>query len=238
MPYRRFSRNSTRRPRRRYARKPRVSKPVRRYVKRMMPKAELKRVLNQYDEVSSSTLTGGSSMDLTNITQGTALSQRSGTQVYIKGLHIKGVLNNNAAGTNFLRMVIGWVPGQADTTYATSHWFGDNNYAGGTNTVSGIGGLNIIYQPLNKLQIRPVYDKVFRLGPTTDVTGSTLFSKFFKLNKRIKFNANNAGPGYPLSPYQDWSLVAAVFCAESGDDVGVGQIIETSFIARVFFTDC
>jgi len=230
MPIRRA--RTSRRPRRRVTKRTRVPVATKRYVKRMMPKVELKRFASYNDEISHSTLTEGSALPLINISQGTGVYQRAGNQLTVKGFHIKGLFNNNAATPNYVRMLLLWSTIDSSTTFNTMPLFSDANLAGGTGTVSGVTGANMLYYPVNRLTYTPIYDKIYKLGGSGDPSCTRMFSKFIKMNKTIKYIANNAGDSY-----QDWQLTLVMCVAEAGDDVGLGQTIEVSHVARVFFTD-
>jgi len=197
-----------------------------------MPKTELKRNVSYYDEISQSTLTQGSVTPMISITQGTGVNSRIGNQITVKGFHIKGLFNNNAATPNYIRMLLVWSPCDTVTGLTTSYLFADANQAGGVAGVGSVNGANILYYPVNKNAYRPVWDKVFKLGGSGDPSCTRMFNKFIKMNTTIKYNGNNAGDGS-----QDKQLTLFVLAAESGDDVGMGQTVELSHVGRVFFTD-
>jgi len=108
-----------------------VSAATKKYVRRMMPKTELKRNVSYYDEISQSTLTQGSVTPMISITQGTGVNSRIGNQITVKGFHIKGLFNNNAATPNYIRMLLVWSPCDTVTGLTTSYLFTDANQAGG-----------------------------------------------------------------------------------------------------------
>jgi len=205
-------------------------KAIQKAVRPLQP--ELKRVATFYDEIGQNTLTQGSSVDLINVQQGNGAYQRGGQEIRVKGFHIKGVLNNNATTPNYIRMVLAWVPGAQDTTFASTYWFKDANAAGGAGTISTVSGANILYTPLNDVLIQPVWDKTIKLGGSADPTCTTLFSKYIKMDKLIQYNANTTGVGA-----MNKQLTLVVFSAEAGDDTGLGQTVELSFVGRTFFTD-
>nr|QTE03355.1 MAG: capsid protein [Emberiza rustica CRESS-DNA-virus sp.] len=224
-------RKSRRRPAKK-SRKSGVSAATKKYVRRMLPKVELKRNVLNSDEVSISTLTQGAMYPLTSLTQGTGSYQRIGNQVTIKGFHIKGLLNNNATTTNYMRMLLVWTNIDTLTTFSTAALFDDVNLAGGTGGTGTIFGANILYYPINKMTFKVAYDRVFKLGGSGDPASSRMFSKFIKMNTRLKYVANNAGDAY-----QDKQLSLVLLAAQSDDDVAAGQVIETSFMARTYYTD-
>jgi len=197
-----------------------------------MPKAELKRNAVYYDEISQSTLTMGSASPMIAVTQGTGVYQRTGNQIVAKGFHLKGLLNNNASTPNYVRMLLAWSNTDTVTTFSTAQLFADANNAGGTANTGTVNGANVLYYPINKTAFTPVWDKVIKLGGYTDPSCTRMFNKFIKMKKTIKFIANNSGDGL-----QDKQLTLFILAAQADDDTGVGQTIEVSHVARLFFTD-
>jgi len=221
----------TRRPKR-TSRRSKVPAATKSYVKRMLPKTELKRFVSYYDEITGSTLVEGSAVPLTNIGQGTASYMRIGNEICVKGLHIKGLFNNNAATPNYVRMMVLWSACDTNTSFGSAYYFAESNLAGTTGTISNVTGANMMYYPLNTKQFTPIYDKVFKLGGSGDPSCTRMFSKFVKLNKRIKYIANNYGDGL-----QDYQISVVYLYAESGDDTTSGQIVETSHVCRLWYSD-
>jgi len=197
-----------------------------------MPKAELKRNAVYYDEISQSTLTMGSASPMISVTQGTGVFQRSGNQIVAKGFHLKGVLNNNSATPNYVRMVLAWSNTDTATAFASASLFADANNAGGVATTSTVNGANVLYYPINKTSFMPVWDKVIKLGGSQDPSCTRMFSRFIKMKKTIRFIANNSGDSL-----QDKQLTLFILVAQADDDVGLGQTVEVSHVARLFFTD-
>jgi len=225
------TRTKTRRTRR-TTRRPKVPLATKKYVRRLLPKVELKRIVSYQDEVSNSTLVQGSSLPMIAIPQGLQVWNRIGNEVKIKGFHIKGILNNNATTPNYVRMVLAWAPMDTVVTLNGSNLFADTDLAGNTGGVTSIPGLNIMYFPINRTQYTPVFDKVFKLGGSGDPSCTRMFSKFIRMNKTLKFIANNTGTGVQSAQLSLWYLVA-----EAGDDTTGGQAIEINHVARTYFTD-
>jgi len=119
-----------------------------------------------------------------------------------------------------------------DVGFTTSNLFADTNLAGSTGGVTTLPGLNIMYFPINRLQYTPVIDKVYKLGGSGDPTCTRMFSKFVKMNKTVKYVANNTGTGVQSHQLTVWYLVA-----EANDDTTGGVAIEVSHLARTYFTD-
>jgi len=198
-----------------------------------MPKVELKRIVSYVDEVPLSTLVQGSALPMFAVTQGTAVWNRSGNEVSVKGFHIKGILNNNATNPQYIRMIAAWTAADTDVGFTTATLFADVSLSGTTGGTSTIPGLNIMYHPINRMQYTPVIDKVFKLGGSGDPTCTRMFSKFVKMNKTVKFLANSTGTGV-----QSHQLTLFYLVAEGNDDTTGGVAIEVNHVARTFFTDC
>lgn len=197
--------------------------------------AEKKKKINYVDEVNVNTVSQGQFYDMLYIGQGTDSQTRIGDEIKASGLHIKGVLRNNSTTTtNYVRMVVFW---SKDTTNYTSSsdLFQLNAGTSADFTNANVAGLNSIYMPLNKAQITPIYDKVFRLGMTTsDDGGDTIFfNKFLKLhNRRIKYEGSAVG-ATNLAP----RLHLGIWASEAPDDTGAGTNVELSCIHTLYFTD-
>lgn len=234
MPYRR--RAPVRRPRRRATRgrKPVVSRAVVKYVKRHMPKVEMKRFITFYDESVITTLAGYDPRPLLDLSQGTGAYERIGNEVQAKGMFLRGIVHNNAAITNIFRMVIVGCAGDVDNNLANAELFMDANNAGGTSILTGsAAGLNSMYYPINKAKFDVLYDKVFKLSPSgVDSNDTQLFRKFIKLNRKIRFEGTTTGQ-YNMN----YRYHALVWNAESPDDVTVGTTVEFSCHCTTYYTD-
>lgn len=199
-----------------------------------MPKVEMKRWIAFYDESAISTLTGFNTVPLASIDQGTGAYQRVGNQITAKGIYIKGMMHNNAAFTNCLRMCILGHPGDVDMTIAAGEFYKDANNAGGTSILTGgAAGLNAMYYPINNAKFQVLYDRVFTFSPqNTDRNDTLRFRKFVKLNRKIMFEANTSGVNN-----QNYNYFLLIVSAEGGDDVGLGSTVEFSAQASFFYTD-
>lgn len=198
-----------------------------------MPKVELKRVLQLVDESSISTLAALDPRYLFDINQGTAVNNRTGNQIIAKGVSIKGIVHNNGANTNFMRMVLLGHTSLEDVSI-TGQFFGDANLAGAATTLTGgAAGLNSMYYPINKLKFQVLMDKVIKCGPAgVDSTDTQTFRHFVKLNRKIKFAANQSG-----SDGQSYRYTLVFWTAEGPDDTALGQTLEVSAHVQAFFTD-
>lgn len=226
------TRTKARRTSKRVTRRSKVPAATKSYVRKMMPKVELKRVVSYLDESAQSSLIQGSSISMLGVTQGLQAWNRIGNEIRVKGFHVKGIFNNNGTAPNYVRMVLVWSACDTDTTLTAANLFGDIALSGTTGGTSTIPGLNIMYYPINRIQYTPVYDKVFKLGGSSDPSCTRIYSKFIKMNKTIKYIANSTGTGV-----QNYQLSLFYLVAEAGDDTSGGITTEVSHVARVFFTD-
>lgn len=200
-----------------------------------MPKVEMKRWIAFYDENAVSTLTGLDPRPLTDIDQGTGAYQRIGNEIQAKAIYFRGIMHNNAAITNCVRMAILGTNGDADITIATGEFFKDSNLAGGaTGTFGGAAGLNSMYYPINTAKFDVYYDRVFKLSAVSVDSNDTMqFRKFIRLNRKIKYEATTSGLNN-----QNYRYLMVVWTAEGGDDVGVGTVVEFSAQTHFYYTDC
>jgi len=197
----------------------------------MMPKVELKRNMTYFDEISGSSLTGGSSTPVAQISQGTGVYQRNGNKITVKGLHIKGLFHNNATKTQLVRIMVLSSKINTTTNFQDMALWDNANQAGGVSTPNGSGGANAMYQTLNKRSYTAYWDKIYKLGPVTDPSGVVVFNKFIKMNKVINFISNNTG-----DTQQD-QISVVISIAQADDDTGLGEIVEQSFNAALYYSD-
>jgi len=195
----------------------------------------MKRWVSFADETLITTLAGLDARPLTDITQGTGAYQRIGNQIHAKGIYLRGVMHNNAAITNLMRVLVVGFAGDIDITLAAGEFFQDANLAGGTSLLTGgAAGLNSMYYPINKAKFDVIYDRVFKMSPANVDSSDTLnFRKFIKLNRKILFEANVAGQ-YD----QNYRYAILAWTAEAPDDVGVGTTVEFSCHSQFYYTDC
>lgn len=209
----------------------RVAKAVVR--KEMARNSELKVKYNQGQELAVSTLTQGTNWyDLTAIDQGVGGEDRIGREVMLKGIDLRGHIHNNGANTNWVRIAVFKAYEQTDMSSLSTIFKRSTDAA----DFSLITGIRTIYYPFNNTELKCVYDKTIKLNPVA-TTGSNdesaMFRHFIKRNERIRFEAN-ANEGQDVQRPRYW---LAVWAAESAEDVGVGQTIELSYLARTFFSD-
>nr|UOF78032.1 capsid protein [Cressdnaviricota sp.]UOF82862.1 capsid protein [Cressdnaviricota sp.] len=190
-------RPTLRRPRR-YKKKPAVSKAVVKYVKRHTPKPEFKRELDGFTEnIVSATITPYLNFEPL-IAQGTALNQRIGCQIRMKGIYLKTMFHNNSTLTQTVRCLVLSTSSDTDTTPATMELFQDISSAGAVTTIqtSGTNFGNMLFR-INKRKFHVHYDRVFKLGSTNSTDGKDviILRKLIKLNSTIKYEANTTGVG-------------------------------------------
>lgn len=194
---------------------------------------ELKRRYGTQTETSISTVNqGGNWHALSNVDLGTGRDNRIGHEIIAKGIHVAGHLHNNGAGTNYVRMVILEERTQADFTGVEKLFEG----ATATQDFTGVNSMSAMYYPIQKVDYKVFYDKVFKLNPVAS-TGkndeSRMFKKFIKLNRKMLFE-NQTSQGAAVQRPRYW---IGFWAAESARDEGLGQNIEMSMLTRFYFTD-
>jgi len=227
-----------RRPRhRRTKRKAVVSRAVKKYVRRSMPRVEMKQIWYHDNEVQLNTLTQGAMQGYPQIANGQSNSTRIGSDISLKGVHVKGTLYNNSGSESYARLLIVGHPGTIDPNYATFPLF-KNTSAGATTTISGLNGLDTMYYPLNNTEIKVHYDKKFRLAGSATAGGPSntrMFSHFVKFpgkGKLIRYKGNTSGVNN-----QNWFVSIYWIVADANDDTTSGTVVELSQLTRIYFTD-
>lgn len=226
-----------------YTRKPRKTVRRKRYPSRKSTLAtQVKAIVNRqaekkvkyvtWDEAIISTLSQGAFYDPMEISQGDTATQRSGVQIRLQGIHLRGVLHNNGSNPNYVRMVVFYAKERADMTSASDIFESNTQDAAGFSTYSG---LNCIYQPFNKALMNVLYTRTFKLAGNDAIDGSQtmMFNKFIKLkNRLVRFQGNTTGSD-DVAP----RLHVGWWAAEAPDDTTSGQTIELSGFSKLFFTD-
>ena len=184
-------------------------------------------------EAAVSTLNQGTNWyDLTNIDVGTGPDNRIGREVRLKGIDIRGHLHNNGAGTNWARIAVFKAYEQTDMSSLALIF---KNQTGSVD-FSTLAGMRTMYYPFNNVDLKCVYDKIIKCNPVASDglnDESAMFRHFIKRDETLHFE-NQTSEGSETQRPRYW---LAVWVAESGEDVGVGQTVELSFLSRTFFTD-
>jgi len=225
-------RKYTRRPARKYKKKSntKVSAATRKYVRKVMPKVEMKQYWNHTNETALSTLSQGYTTVGPLIGQGTAAANRLGNIIHLHGLHIKGALNNNSGSESFVRfMVLGY-----DTSLANPINYLFRNASLGTVTGPiSVNGLDCMYFPVNKIDFHVYHDQTLRLaGSAVGNAGNNtrMINKFIKFGgKRLEYKDTAA--------YPQWAYLTVFIAADANDDTSSGTNVELSILERVYYKD-
>jgi len=207
---------------------------TKKYVRRLMPKTETKQVWAHHNEVQLNTLAQGyQSNQVVQIGQGTASNLRIGNVVNLSGLHLKGAFNNNSTSESYVRMmVIGYPSENGDPLLNLFR----SLPTGTTTGVSSVNGLDAIYYPLNKLEMKVYCDTVYRLaGSATGNSGANtkFFSRFIKFGgKKVEFKSTTSGYNN-----QNWMYSVIWIAADANDDTSTGTAVELSCLERLYFRD-
>lgn len=222
-------RKMTRRPRR-TRKSGGVSLATKRYVRRVMPKQEMKCDWFQLDEQAQNTLSQGTFTLFPSLTPGVGADGRISNEISARGMHMKGVLYNNSTSESYLRqVVIGYAP-PLNAMNNFFHTAADHS----TGAVTGVNGLDAMYYPLNTTQLTVYYDKVFKLAGSATGNGGAntrMFSKFLKLGgKKLKFAGADNAP-------ENWTYALIHIAADANDDTSTGTSVEVSATNRFYYSD-
>ena len=211
-----------------------ISKVARTAVIRM---AEKKRLLTQQDEVSLSTVTQVNNWtNISDVAPNTGPSARIGAEILLHSVRCRGILHNNASGTNLVRMVVGYIKDQTAPTNISDLFLSSTGSA--ANVAAGdaaVAGLNAMYQPLHSNKITLLYDRVVKVGATGSVDGAQVVPYDFRINlrnKKIKFEGNTTGAGNT-----EHQLYIGAWATEGADDTGLGTAVEWSGVQDLLYTD-
>lgn len=222
-----------------YKKKPLASKSLTKVVSTIAKKAiekkvEHKKVCHIIDE--QALLTSVNQYNLVNLyqlSQGTASTQRVGNQISPTGVSFKGHLSYNSTTsttTCYVRMAL--IESKEVFTALTSEVFKD------TATNSSWGALSTsqmatIWTPINNGLFRVHWQKIYKLNPIGSGDGgyTRLINEFIPLKGVINYDANATGAGN-----QSRNFCIAFFSAEAAQDT-VGQTIEVSALVRTYFND-
>jgi hypothetical protein len=178
--------------------KPKVNKEIKKYVKRVMPKPEVKRCLDGYSEQIVSATVAPSQIFEPVINQGTAKNQRVGCSIKLIGLYQKFFLKNNSVGTQLIRHIVVSCDSDTDCVAGTMELFKDITTAGLTTTIasSGTSMGNCLFR-INDAKFKVHHDKVHKLGASTatDGTDVKVVKYFKKFNSTIKYEGDLTGEG-------------------------------------------
>lgn len=239
MPVRRATKKTAPRRKPYRGRKPKsgVSAAVKKYVRKSMPKTEMKSLWNHDNEVSLNTLTQGQIIALPQVTQGTSATQRIGNDIYLKMLHMKGALYNNSASESYVRLIIVGHNANITPSLATFPLF-VNGASNNTVTTGQVNGLDAIYYPINKKDLTVYTDRTWKLAGSNVEAGARntkLFSECVKWRgsgKRIRYEGNTVG--YEA---QNWLCSVIWIACDANDDTSFGTNVELSQLTRVFYKD-
>lgn len=217
----------------------RVSRPLRSAIntsarQAVLRLAEKKEYLFQHDEVAVSTIAQGA--DWTHCTDLASGTARNSKEVLLQSLRCRGVLHNNANGTNLVRMVVFYAEDEVVPSNIAEYFMSSSSLL---STVAfgnaAVAGLNAMYQPLNPSKVTVLKDRVFKLAAVGSTDGAQVVPYDFTIklrNAKIKYEGNTQGPGN-----QNRMLYIGLWAAEGADDTGVGTVVEWSGVAHLKYLD-
>jgi len=240
MPYSKSRRRAATagKPKRRTQKKSSVSKAVKKYVRRSLPAVELKNMWYHDDELALNSLTQGYLASHPYINQGTPGINRIGNEINLKMIDMKGALYNNSGTETYVRLIVVGHSGDLDPTMATFPMF-RTAASGTTSGIGAVNGLNAMYFPTNKLELKVYVDRKFRLAGSATAGGpsnTTMFHQNIKFPGKglnIKYKANATGVG------NQNRIISVFWCnADANDDTSTGTVAELSCLTRIWYTDC
>lgn len=243
MPYSKAGRRAATagRPKRKYKNKKTasVSRAVKKYVRRTMPAVEFKENWYVDTEKLLDSLTQGYSQPYPLIANGTSHVTRIGNEVNLKSFQVKGVLYNNSSAESYARLCIVGCDGNMDVSTASTFPLFRNTANGTTGGVGTATGLQAIYFPLNKLDLKIYVDKTYKLAGSVTASGGRNtrpyqhMIKFPGKGMRIKYEATSSGIGS-----QNRYILVFWVIADANFDTTTGTQVELSGITRFWYTDC
>lgn len=208
----------------------RVPAATKKYVRKMMPKTEMKESWIHTNEVALNTLAQGHLIPFPVIGQAITADGRVGNHVNARSLHFKGSLYNNSGAETYVRqLVVGYAP----TVDIATNLF----RLAATNTsaaISSINGMDAMYYPINKTDFHVYHDRTYKLaGSVSGVNGSNtrMFSRFIKLGgKKITWKGADANP-------DNYTYSIVHIASDANDDTTTGTTVEMSSLTRFYYTD-
>lgn len=214
-----------------------MSPAVKQYVRRIMPKSEMKSIWNHDNEVSLNTLSQGAIVSLPLVTQGTASTSRIGNEINLKMMHMKGVLYNNSSSESYVRLLVVGHSANISPVLGTFPLF-VNGSSNNTVPIGTINGLDAQYYPVNKKDLTVYVDRKWKLAGSNVEAGARntkMFSECVKWpghGKRICFEGNTTG-----YENQDWLCSIIWIASDANDDTSLGTNVELSQLTRIYFQD-
>lgn len=195
-----------------------------------MPKTEMKQLWAHTNEQSLLTLPQGTLQTWPILGPGAASGQRIGQEVQAQGFHIRGVLYNNSGSESYVRQIFVGYPTTVDVLASLFRTDAINTSTG----IASLNGLDPIYFPLNKTELKIYHDKTYKLAGSvsgTDASNTRTFSRFIKLNgKKIVYKGTDTTP-------DNWLYGLIHIVADANDDTSTGTAVEISNVARFFYRD-
>ena len=168
-----------------------------------------------------------------SIGQGTGSYQRIGNKIKVIGLSLKNMFNNNSTTQLWCRFAVFRCVDRANIS-TTSNIF--ESGTGGNADFSAISGIQGIIRPFNLGNVKPVFQKVFKLSANSGEAANsfTRLNKFIKFPRglEVRFNSTSTGTTNVFPLYQ-----IGCWIAESPEDLGIGVTCEWSYVNTVYYTD-
>lgn len=197
------------------------------------PVVRKSRMVHVNEHAINSLSTGNDWWDPLAISHGTDHSDRTSNTITVTGISMRGILQNNQANTQVIRIVV--LQTDLDAQFGNTTDFLEAPYpADQSASITDEPGLNSIVLPIDTQVAKPLYDKVFVVGRQDRAEGCKQFKHFIKFPGGLKINYRGGATGaanvFPRIHIGAWS-------AEADDDVVTGETTELSATFKLYFHD-
>lgn len=170
-------------------------------------------------------------MELSIISQGDDLNNRTGSKIYMSGVKIDVTIKNFAPQSRLVRISVVKNRNRAGDLLDTTAW---SDIYQGTTYADRTADARILdsQSPLNKDVLEIFYDKVFRVAQTEDTNDSIHFTKYIPINRKFEYG-DDGTTNVALSGqlYLILHVIKPDFAA------GTSDATDVIAMSRVFFKD-
>lgn len=198
----------------------------------LAPVVRKSRMVHVNEHALNSLSAGSDWWDPLAISHGNDHSDRASNTITVTGIAMRGILHNNQANTQVVRLVV--LQTDLDAQFGNTTDFLQAPYPNDQSAgIDDEPGLNSIVLPIDTQVAKPLYDKVFILGDRNSSAGATKqFKHFIKFPGGLKINYRGGATGaanvFPRIHIGAWA-------AEADDDVVTGETTELSGTFKLYF---
>lgn len=201
-------------------------------IKKVVFKAKPRKEERFYSDRSLSTDTLANSFEsiiISNVAQGDAFNQRIGKKIYVSGVRLSLLFqNNSAAKTKFVRVMLLREKSSQGTTLNTSTWanlYRDENFA---DIAPAMNSRDVTY-PLNTGMLQIFFDRVFKIQ--MEAESAFYLNRFIPIKRTLSYDADGSGN----VPTNGEILVVAHLC--DGDDSTTTASVKMRAMYRLHYKD-